>query len=107
MTTDHFFASFDSDQPIRLRRIPQDFHTVWTHGFLQQNVLQDTTFENPPGLAVGKMIAACVSQFGNRDRADTTQPSPAQPNPTQPNPTFSESRLGVVFAATVLSSMPF
>jgi hypothetical protein len=34
MTTNHFFADFDSDQPLRLRRIPRDFHTTWTHGFL-------------------------------------------------------------------------
>ena len=34
MTTNHFFAGFDSDQPLRLRLIPRDFHPVWTHRFL-------------------------------------------------------------------------
>ena len=49
MTTNHFFASFDSNQPLRLRDIPRDFHTVWTHDVstcnLHDCVLQDTTSE--------------------------------------------------------------
>jgi hypothetical protein len=32
MTTNHFFARFDSEQPLRRRRIPRGFHTVWTNG---------------------------------------------------------------------------
>jgi hypothetical protein len=57
MTTDHFFTSFDSDQPLRLRRIPRDFHTVWTYSILHlqatPNVLRGTMLKNPAGLAVG------------------------------------------------------
>jgi hypothetical protein len=34
MTANHLFADFDSNQPLRVGRIPRDCHMIRTHGFL-------------------------------------------------------------------------
>lgn len=35
MPVNHLFASFDSNEPLRLVRVPRDFHTLRTHGLLR------------------------------------------------------------------------
>src|SRR5271154_225275 len=85
-TTNHFFANFDSDQPLRLRRIPQDFHTLWTHGFLH--------LKTTPNCLAGHRVGELCGCWGRKlfrlefgSLATVTARIPTQPNPTQPNPT--------------------
>src|SRR5271170_2539682 len=98
MTPNHLFASFDSNQPLRLRRIPQDFHSVGPHDVLHLQPTRLFFAGYHVGAREGLMVG---NDYLSRSAGWQHWQGGSQSHRTRIAP------VGVIFAAVLLTPIPF